>query len=124
MAQYHRQTPLDPQKGYENQKTTTKTGWGRAGIILWAGMAVLTCLESTLHLFLKDMLSCTSKVPRSTARVSSRKYFIPGCVGRGLDLGLRIRPAAASGNPGLGPLGIAQKSGFFQTPFFCGFLKK
>ena len=29
-----------------------------------------------------------------------RKYFIPGCVGRGLDLDLRIRPApAASGNP-------------------------
>ena len=78
-----------------------------------------------------------------------RKYVAPGCVGRGLDLGLRIRPAApapapaaASGNPGLGPLGIlgvAQKSGFFQTPFlrvfeklepaffktsfFCGFLK-
>ena len=43
---------------------------------------------------------------RSTARVSSRKYFIPGCVGRGLDLDLRIRPAAAaSGNPGFGPLG-------------------
>ena len=39
---------------------------------------------------------------KSTARVSSRKYFIPGCVGRGLDLDLRIRPApapAASGNP-------------------------
>ena len=45
---------------------------------------------------------------RSTARVSLRKYFIPGCVGRGLDLDLRIRPApaaaapappAASGNP-------------------------
>ena len=37
----------------------------------------------------------------STARVSLRKYFIPGCVGRGLDLDLRIRPAApaASGNP-------------------------
>ena len=37
----------------------------------------------------------------STARVSSRKYFIPGCVGRGLDLDLRIppAPAAASGNP-------------------------
>ena len=59
---------------------------------------------------------------QSTARVSSRKYFIPGCVGRGLDLDLRIRPAApappapapaASGNPGLRPLGIlgvAQKS--------------
>ena len=45
----------------------------------------------------------------STARVSSRKYFIPGCVGRGLDLDLRIRPAApvaASGNPGFGPLGM------------------
>ena len=48
----------------------------------------------------------------STARVSLQKYFIPGCVGRGLDLDLRIRPAAApapaaaSGNPGFGPLGI------------------
>ena len=44
----------------------------------------------------------------STAMVSSRKYFIPGSVGRGLDLDLRIRPApaAASGNPGLGHLGI------------------
>ena len=56
---------------------------------------------------------------KSTARVSSRKYFIPGCVGRGLDLDLRIRPAAApapaaaSGNPGLGPLGIkVEKQGF------------
>ena len=37
---------------------------------------------------------------KSTARVSSRKYFIPGCVGRGLDLDLRIRPApAAPGKP-------------------------
>ena len=33
----------------------------------------------------------------STARVSLRKYFIPGCVGRGLDLDLRIRPAAPLG---------------------------
>ena len=40
----------------------------------------------------------------STARVSSRKYFIPGCVGRGLDLDLRIRPApAASGWAQAGP---------------------
>ena len=32
----------------------------------------------------------------------SRKYFIPGCVGRGLDLDLRVRPPAApaSGNVG------------------------
>ena len=48
----------------------------------------------------------------STARVSLRKYyFIPGCVGRGLDLDLRVRPAAApataaSGNLGICPLGI------------------
>ena len=42
----------------------------------------------------------------STARVSLRKYFIPGCVGRGLDLDLRIRPAApaaASGPKWVGP---------------------
>ena len=35
----------------------------------------------------------------------ARKYFIPGCFGRGLDLDLRVRPAtpapAASGNPGI-----------------------
>ena len=52
---------------------------------------------------------------QSTARVSLRKYFIPGCVGKGLDLDLRIRPAppAASGNPGFGPLGIeVEKQGF------------
>ena len=46
----------------------------------------------------------------STARVSLRKYFIPGCVGRGLDLDLRIRPAAApaASGPKLGPRGWAQ----------------
>ena len=52
----------------------------------------------------------------STARVSLRKYFIPGCVGRGLDLDLRVRPAApapASGNLGICPLGIeVEKQGF------------
>ena len=39
-----------------------------------------------------------------------RKYFIPGCVGKGLDLDLRVRPAAAQaaapGNQGICPLGI------------------
>ena len=53
----------------------------------------------------------------STARISSRKYFIPGCVGMGLDLDLRIRPAPAPaaaasgwaqvGGPTLGPSGWA-----------------
>ena len=56
---------------------------------------------------------------KSTARVSLRKYFIPGCVGRGLDLDLRIRPAApapaASGNPGFGPLGIEVGKQGFRT---------
>ena len=58
---------------------------------------------------------------KSTARVSSRKYFIPGCVGRGLDLDLRIRPAAAppaaSGNPGytdFAPLGFRSKNIVFE----------
>ena len=32
-----------------------------------------------------------------------RKYFIPGCVGRGLDLDLRIRPAAAPAAAASGP---------------------
>ena len=36
---------------------------------------------------------------KSTARVSLAKYFIPGCVGRGLVLDMRVRPAApAPGN--------------------------
>ena len=62
----------------------------------------------------------------STARVSSRKYFIPGCVGRGLDLDLRIRPAAApaaalaaSGNPGYTDLaqeGLRLKNKVFERP--------
>ena len=71
---------------------------------------------------------------------SSRKYFIPGCVGRGLDLDLRIRPApapaapapAASGNPSgwaqagpkwvgpgytdLAPLGLRPKNKVFERP--------
>ena len=41
-----------------------------------------------------------------------RKYFIPGCVGRGLDLDLRIRPTAAappSGDLGSCPLGRSKK---------------
>ena len=53
---------------------------------------------------------------KSTARVSLRKCFIPGCVGRGLDLDLRIRPAA-SGNPGytdLAPLGLRSKNKVFE----------
>ena len=48
-----------------------------------------------------------------------RKYFIPGCVGRGLDLDLRVCPAAqapapaASGNLGICPLGTeVEKQGF------------
>ena len=55
-----------------------------------------------------------------------RKYFIPGCVGRGLDLDLRIRPAAppapaASGNPGFGPLGIeVEKQGFRTVRLITG----
>ena len=54
-----------------------------------------------------------------------RKYFIPGCVGRGLDLDLGVRPAApapaapapapASGNLGICPLGIEVEKQGFQT---------
>ena len=62
-------------------------------------------------------------VPKSTARVSLRKYFIPGCVGRGRDLDFRVRPAAAeaaeaaaaSGNPGICPLGIEVEKPGFRT---------
>ena len=56
------------------------------------------------------------------------KYFIPRCVGRGLDLDLRNlpapaaptptpAPAAASGNPGytdLAPLGLRSKNKVFK----------
>ena len=71
----------------------------------------------------------------STARVSSRKYFIPGCVGRGLDLGLRIRPApapapaaAASENldffkPHFLRVFEKLEPAFFKTSFFSGFWK-
>ena len=55
----------------------------------------------------------------STAKVSLRKYFIPGCVGRGLDLDLRIRPAPLGSRiwksriHRFGPLGIeVEKQGF------------
>ena len=45
----------------------------------------------------------------STARVSLAKYFIPGCVGKGLDLDLRVRPAAPA------------ESDFFSIPYcFAG----
>ena len=74
----------------------------------------------------------------STARVSLRKYFIPGCVGKGLDLGLRIRPAApapaaASKNldffkphffAGFWKIGTGQMGGIFKTPFVAGFWKR
>ena len=52
---------------------------------------------------------------RSTVRVSLRKYFIPG---RGLDLDLRVRPAAApaaAGNLGFCPLGIEVEKHGFRT---------
>ena len=56
------------------------------------------------------------------------EVFHPGCVGRGLDLDLRIRPAAPaaaapaaamSGNPGytdLAPLGMRSKNKVFERP--------
>ena len=62
----------------------------------------------------------------STARVSLRKYFILGCVGRGLDLDFRVcpaapAPAAASGNPGICLLGIeVEKPGFLTAWLITG----
>ena len=42
-----------------------------------------------------------------------QKYFIPECDVRSLDLDLRGRPTAASGNLGFCPLGIeVEKQGF------------
>ena len=51
----------------------------------------------------------------TTARVSLRKYFIPGCVGRGLDLDFRIRPAAASVSLGFFHLRIEVAELGFRT---------
>ena len=52
-------------------------------------------------------------------RFPLRKYFIPGCIGRGLDLDLRVLPqatqAAASGNLEVCPLGIEVEKRVFQT---------
>ena len=54
----------------------------------------------------------------STARVS-RKFFLPGCIGRGLDLDLRVRPqaapAAASGDLGFCPPGVEVEKHGFRT---------
>ena len=50
----------------------------------------------------------------STARVSLRKYFIPGCVGRGLDLDLRIRPAPAAAAAPAPPAASGNPSGWAQ----------
>ena len=45
-----------------------------------------------------------------------QKYFIPGCVGRGLDLGLRVRPSPpVSGNLGFAHLGIEVGKHCFRT---------
>ena len=46
-----------------------------------------------------------------------RKYFIPGCFGRGLDPDLRVRPAApaASGNLGICPHEIEVEEQGFRT---------
>ena len=47
-----------------------------------------------------------------------RKYFIPGCVGRGLDLDLRVCPSSSppsSGNLGCCPFGIEVKKQGFRT---------
>ena len=46
-----------------------------------------------------------------------REYFIPGCVGRGLDLDLRVCPSLSppSGNLGFPPFGIEVEKQGFQT---------
>ena len=46
-----------------------------------------------------------------------RKYFIPGCVGRGLDLDLRIcpSPSPASKNLGFSSFGIGLEQQGFRT---------
>ena len=51
------------------------------------------------------------RILSSTARVSLRKYFVPGCVGRGVDLDLRVHPAARAAPAASGNVA------FFKTKF-------
>ena len=84
--------------------------------------ALVTLVAAVHYFYMREFWVQIGTSPiLSTARVSLRKYFIPGCVGRGLDLDLRIRPAApapaASGNPGytdLAPLGLRSKNKVFE----------
>lgn len=53
-------------------------------------------------------------------RISLAKYFIRGCVGRGLDLDLTVcpsppSPSPASGNLGFSPFGIGLEKHGFET---------
>ena len=115
MAHDHFQTPPDPKKGYKNPKMIPKT---RTNLIkgFHERLPNLTWFSSGCG---ERLQVCEGL--KSTARVSLRKYFIPVCFGRGLDLDLRIRPAApaapapaASGNPGFGPLGMRSKNKIFK----------
>ena len=50
----------------------------------------------------------------STARVSLAEVFDLGCVGRGLDRDLKVRPAAAAGIYDFAPLGLRLKNMVFE----------
>ena len=52
-------------------------------------------------------------------RFPLQKYFIPGCIGRGLDLDLRVG-SAAPGDLGFCHLGIKVEKQSFQTALITG----
>ena len=77
--------------------------------------------------YLLPIIDFAKSLNWSTARVSLAVVFHPGCVGRGLDLDSRVRPApAASGNFGFFKQLICRNSEkwtrtnqffFFQNPY-------
>ena len=68
------------------------------------------CLRGSWHPFARSFQMSQQRV------FPLRKYFIPGCIGRGSGWDLRVRPApAASGNLRLCLLGIEVEKHGFRT---------
>ena len=69
--------------------------------------ALVTLVAAVHYFYMREFWVQIGTSPiLSTARVSLRKYFIPGCVGRSLDLDLRVGPAAAPTAPVSGDQGM------------------
>ena len=63
-------------------RTSISIFW-KTELSIWPNLGFSTCLSTWMGLFGQQR------------RFPLRKHFIPGCVGRGLDLDLRVRPALA-----------------------------